>query len=94
VSNLRNGHRSRQIKREFFARCRAVSAACVHCGQPINYSAAPQTPDAFESDHRIPVKTRPDLAYAISNLQPSHASCNRSRGDRAMASAEWVPAEF
>jgi 5-methylcytosine-specific restriction endonuclease McrA len=94
VSNLRNGHRSRSIKREFFQRCRAINARCVHCGQLIDYSAAPQSKDAFESDHRQPVKTHPHLAYVASNLQPSHASCNRSRGDRPMASTDWVPAEF
>jgi len=94
LSNLRNGHRWRSIKREFFNRCRAVKATCVHCDQPIDYNAQPQSANAFEADHRLPVKSHPHLAYAISNLQPSHASCNRVRGDRPMQSSAWVPADW
>jgi len=98
VSNLRNGHRDRKLKREHRARCRAANAPCWLCGQPIDYAAPPGTPDSFESDHRIPVSIRPDLAYLPSNLMPSHAGCNRSRGanpvESTTAGGPWVRADW
>lgn len=52
---------------------------CWLCRQPIDYTAAPQTPDAFEPDHFHPRKTHPELSIDPANLRPSHCSCNRSR---------------
>lgn len=97
MSNLRNGHRDRQLKREHRARCRSANLPCALCAQPIDYALPAGHREAFQSDHRIPVKARPDLAYLISNLQPSHASCNASRGTRSMPQSsfgEWVVADF
>ena len=97
MSNLRNGHRDRALKREHRARCRSANAPCALCNQAIDYALPAGHREAFQSDHRIPVKARPDLAYLISNLQPSHASCNASRGTRPMMPephAEWVVADF
>jgi 5-methylcytosine-specific restriction endonuclease McrA len=63
---------------------KAVNAPCALCGQrTIEYDAPANTPLAFEMDHRISRKRRPDLAMVDSNVQPSHHSCNRrkSSGD-------------
>lgn len=58
-----------------------VGARCWICGGRIDYAAKPQTPFAYEPDHVEPVERRPDLAYELSNIRPSHCKCNRSRGD-------------
>ena len=93
-SNMANGHRERRVKREHRARCRAVKAPCTHCRSPIDYDAPPNHPSSFESDHRIPVVTRPDLAYEPSNLIPSCSRCNRSRGNRPLPTTPWVVADW
>ena len=94
MSNLKNGHRERQMKREHKARCRAVSAPCHLCNQPIRYDAPARHPEAFESDHRYPVKTHPQHAYDINLLLPSHSKCNRSRGANALPTGDWVAADW
>ena len=76
----------------------AARARCVHCGQPIDYTArggAGGDPDAYEPDHIKPRSTHPHLALEITNLQPSHASCNHRRQDKAMGepTTAWVQAE-
>jgi hypothetical protein len=94
MSNLRNGHRERNVKRDFRARCQAAGAPCWICRQPIDYAAKPQTPNAFEPDHYWPVKTHQHLAYDPGNLRPSHSRCNRSRHDAAPPTGEWVRADW
>jgi 5-methylcytosine-specific restriction endonuclease McrA len=96
MSNLKNGHRDRLLKGQHRQQCRSARRPCVHCGQPIDYSAPAGSRNSFESDHRMPVSTHPHLAYSIGNLQPSHMSCNRSRQARPMidARAEWIPAQW
>ena len=51
----------------FKAECKARQARCTGwpgaCGGPIDYSAAPQTSQAWELCHVIPASVRPDLAY-------------------------------
>ena len=95
MTNLRNGHRNQQLKREHKARCRAVNAPCHLCRQPIDYAAPANTSRAFESDHIISVKARPDLAYVISNLAPSCHACNRAKGSRPTpSSGDWVAADW
>lgn len=79
----RSGRRYRQIRQQAYQRDRRRNATCWICGQPIDYSAPAGTPDAWEPDHRVPPKDAPELAELITNLMPSHSSCNRSRGDRA-----------
>jgi hypothetical protein len=94
VSNLKNGHRERAVKRAFRARCQAAGSACWICRQPIDYAAKPQTPESFEPDHHHPVKTHPHLAYEPTNLRPSHCRCNRSRRDDPPPTAMWVRADW
>ena len=94
MTNLGNGHRNRQLKREHRARCQAANLPCVHCQRPINYGAPANHPDSFESDHIISVKARPDLAYVATNLQPSCCRCNRSRKDSPMPTGRWVQATW
>lgn len=76
--STREGQR---LKRAFREQCEAVDTPCWLCGQPIDWSAAPQTQDAFEPDHFHPQVTHPELALDPENLRPSHMSCNRSRRD-------------
>jgi 5-methylcytosine-specific restriction endonuclease McrA len=86
-----------QLRKRFYAECRASNAPCWRCGQPIDYAAAPRTPDAFEADHFKPVATHPHLAYEYSNLRPSHCSCNRKRGHKIDAvedNTTWIPADW
>ena len=94
MSNLKNGHRERQLKREHRARCRAINAPCSHCREAIDYDAPPNHPRSFESDHIKPVATHPQLAYLASNLQASCSRCNRSRQSRPMPEGEWVRADW
>jgi putative drug exporter of the RND superfamily len=70
------------LKARFRADCRNRRAACWRCGQAIDYDAPPQAPTAFEADHYHPVATHPWLAYAYTNLRPSHSKCNRARGSK------------
>ena len=90
----RAGHRWRAISTEFKHRCRALDAPCWICGQPINYDARPQTPDAFEPDHYYPVSTHPHLAEDPANLRPSHSRCNRTRGNAAPLGEVWARSQF
>lgn len=65
-----------------FERDRSRNAVCHICKQPIDYYAAPQTPDAWEPDHIKPRSKYPELAEDPANIAPSHCSCNRSRGNK------------
>ena len=73
----------------------AAGARCAHCNQPINYQGRKGDPDAYEPDHIKPRSTHPHLALEITNLQPSHSSCNHRRQDKAMGepTTAWVQAE-
>lgn len=96
ANSERGGHRWRQLAAKFKAQCAKRNDPCVHCGQLIDYAAAPQTSSAFEADHYRPVATHPQLALVIGNLRPSHSSCNRSRGAKPMAepTTTWVAADW
>lgn len=72
----------KKLGREFKTQCQENNATCWLCHQPIDYTAPPQTPNAFEPDHAIPRDTAPELALDPTNLRPAHCSCNRSRGKR------------
>ena len=74
--------RWRRLRERLYRRDRLAGAACWICGQPIDYRAAPGSPDAWEPDHVQPVATHPELAYDPGNIRPSHANCNRSRGSK------------
>ena len=69
------------IKKAFHAECEATNEPCWLCGQPIDYTAPPEHPDAFEYDHYHPVSTHPQLTEDPANARAAHSSCNRSRGD-------------
>lgn len=90
----RGGYRWRQLAAQFKKACAGRNDACHICEQPIDYSAPPQTASAFEADHFKPVETHPHLAYMVTNLRPSHSSCNRSRGSKVAPTGEWVAADF
>lgn len=72
----------KQVKEQFYRRCRRERPVCWLCGQPIDYNADPgSTDDSLTLDHRIPVSKRPDLQDDPANFMPAHRSCNVRRGD-------------
>lgn len=81
-----------KVRNQFMYECRAANRPCHICKQPIDYSAAPQTADAFEADHYYPRSTHPHLTFDPSNLRAAHSSCNRARGNSA-AAPQWNRAE-
>lgn len=69
-------------------RHKALSAAlaeqrlpCWLCGQPIDYSLPKEDPMHYQYDHAFPRSTHPDLEFDPMNGRPSHAKCNKSRGN-------------
>jgi hypothetical protein len=48
-------------------------------GALIDYRAKPQSPNAFEADHKKSWVLFPHLRYEWNNLGPSHSRCNRQR---------------
>lgn len=80
------------VRRQAFERDRKANAPCALCGKSIDYSLGMSTrggkdynPEAYEPDHIIPVGTEKGklLELDLANIQPTHASCNRSKHDRA-----------
>ena len=71
----------RTLKKTFRTASEQTNEPCWLCGQPIDYTAPPEHPDAFELDHYHPVSTHPQLMEDPANFRPAHSSCNRSRGD-------------
>ena len=95
---VKNGARWRTLKAQAFDRDRTRNAPCARCHQPIDYTITPDEytyrPNAHEPDHIKPRSTHPHLTYELSNLRPSHASCNRSRGDKPIETTHrWEQAE-
>lgn len=80
MAQRRGGSRWRLVRKMALNRDRKANAPCWICGRPIDYTAAPQTPNAWEPDHVKPVELYPELEYDLDNIRPSHCSCNRSRG--------------
>lgn len=80
-----------QYKRE----CAEAGLPCWLCGQPIDYEADASTgnPNAFNVDHVIPTSVDPDLELDVENFRPSHASCNKSRGNKPPVFALGAPSE-
>jgi hypothetical protein len=78
-SRLLQTYRWQKLQREYRIHCETRQLACHICGEPIDYTAPPVTPQAFEPDHLKPVATHPELVYEVDNLAPAHCSCNRSR---------------
>ncbi|MBW3077700.1 hypothetical protein [Bifidobacterium simiiventris] len=70
----------REIVRPYcLRRDMAADAPCHLCGQPIDYHAPAQSPDAWEPDHDPPLSVAPRYGEDPSHIKPSHCSCNRSR---------------
>lgn len=76
----RDTRRWRVVRQQAYRRDMERDARCWICGGRIDYAAPSGTPDAWEPDHFLPVSTHPELAEEITNLRPSHRSCNLSRG--------------
>lgn len=81
--------RYRHLRKRFKEQCAQADAPCWLCGQPIDYTLARLDPytntvndDAFELDHLYPRSTHPHLAEDPANFRPSHAGCNRERGNK------------
>ena len=72
-----------QLRAEVAAAFRSASAPCWLCGQPIDYLAPANDPEALDVDHMKPRISHPELELVRSNLAPAHVRCNRSRGARA-----------
>lgn len=69
----------------FKTKSRETKTPCWICGLPIDYEAPSNdhhNDDRFELDHIRPVSTHPDMQHDPTNWAPSHAGCNRERGDR------------
>lgn len=61
------------------ARRRAIRNAggrCQHCGQPLDPSAPPRTPNATEVDHITPL-SHGGHPYDLSNLRALHRRCHQ-----------------
>jgi hypothetical protein len=67
---------------KFYEQCKRENKPCWLCGMPIDYSVKPNSTDnSYNLDHYYPVSKRPDLQNDPANFRPSHASCNRLRGN-------------
>lgn len=69
---------------EFKAMHAGLHSACWICGMAIDYDAPHddyKNDDRFQLDHFYPVSTHPELQHDPSNWRPSHAGCNRERGN-------------
>jgi hypothetical protein len=74
---------------EFRAACAEANLHCWLCSQAIDYDAAHDdygNDDRFELDHYYPVSTHPELQADPANYRPSHAGCNRARGNDTVTS--------
>lgn len=61
------------------AQVKAQEPNCWLCGAQIDAWRRAPDPMAFQCDHVIRARHRPDLAEVRSNLRASHAKCNRDR---------------
>ena len=75
-----NTRAGKVLRAEVAAHYQAQNAPCWLCGQPIDYAAPANDPDALEIDHVKSRKRFPHLALDRNNLRPSHHRCNRGKG--------------
>lgn len=68
-----------RARKRIAARVRA-GEPCALCGQPIDLSIRYPHPEAFTVDHITP--TSHGGNDHIDGLRPSHAACNRARGNQ------------
>lgn len=73
----------RKTRDTYRAYCQTRQLPCWLCHQPIDYQLPTGHPDAWSADHRLPVKTHPQLELDPENLRPAHWRCNQNRGERA-----------
>lgn len=84
-----NTRRFKQDRATFRATCATEQQRCWLCAQPIDYTAPHddyRNDDRFELDHYYPVSTHPELQHDPANFRPSHAGCNRTRGNSTVTS--------
>ena len=80
AQDIRNGkgHRSYRRQAQILKRRRLP---CSWCGQPIDYEASPNDPEAFTADHVDPIAHGGSLHKG--ELQPMHRRCNARKGTSA-----------
>lgn len=81
-----NTRRMHKLRDEYKPECAAEDLPCWLCGLPIDYEAPFDdyaNDDRFQLDHFYPVSTHPELQEDPTNFRPSHAGCNRDRGNGA-----------
>ena len=92
------GHKWRKLTHQFRTQAHQRNDHCWLCGKPIDWTAPPQSPMAFEIDHALPRATHPHLAYETTNLRTAHSACNRRRGNTPPAIPHkafgWTPANW
>ena len=92
ADDLLKDPRWKRVRMLAFKRDKAKGAACWVCGGRIDYDAPMSSyRDAYEADHRKPRSKFPELAFELSNIEPSHVRCNRSRKDGAVMNALGEP---
>lgn len=94
MSTRTNTRRQHQQRADFRALCEAMNANCWLCGQIIDYAAAHNdftNDDRFQEDHFFPVSTHPELQEDPENKRPSHAGCNRERGNGSPPASLGIP---
>jgi len=78
----------RRLRAQFRYDCERNKLACSICFQPIDYRLRRPHNDAWELHHERPTSTHPHLMMVRANWRPSHASCNKSQGNKPRG--RWV----
>lgn len=84
-----SSRRFKNDRTKFRTDCELDQLSCWLCGQAIDYEAPHDdyaNDDRFELDHYYPVSTHPELQEDPANFRPSHAGCNRARGNSTVTS--------
>jgi hypothetical protein len=92
-TNTRADHANRA---DFRAECEKKKLVCWICGMAIDYDAPfddYHNDDRFQEDHFWPVSTHPELQHDPANKRPSHAGCNRERGNGAPIASLGTPSQ-
>lgn len=74
------GRNTRRIQAIKAAMRAARAQPCMRCGQPIDYDAPPEDPNAFNAGHIKAWALYPELREDPANFQPEHAGCGKSAG--------------
>lgn len=91
------------LRPAFFVECKAAGLPCWLCDMAIDYDAEPDdyaNDSRFQLDHYHPSSTHPELHEDPANFRPSHAGCNRERGNEMPSpslfgtrSRDWMTGE-